>query len=71
MHWKVLILNLTLLMLVRARKLTMDVMCADGHENFVSVLFRVDAAQVNIFQCMVELIVQLKTDSMLSSAFKY
>ena len=26
-----------------------DVLCADGHENVVSVLFSVDAAQVKIF----------------------
>ena len=54
LQWKVLIIILTLTMLVRARKLTMDegacpmkdVSCADGHENVVSVLFSVDAAQV-------------------------
>ena len=26
-----------------------DVSCADGHENVVSVLFSVDAAQVRVF----------------------
>ena len=56
LQWNVLIIILTLLMLVRTRKLTMeegacpmrDVSCADGHENVVSVLFSVDAAQVKI-----------------------
>ena len=57
LEWKVLIIILTLLMMVRARTLTMaagacpmrDVSCADGHENVVSVLFSVDAAQVRVF----------------------